>query len=132
MHRGKFSDPLCNAGIDSVGVPSRSHTAAALTFLSMALASLGVSSEAAGAENPEISMKRSAQRLSFTNEEIMDGFYKIAFGPELQFDRHAARIRKFDEPVRVFVINYGGADRRDKIAAVIAEFAPWLIIWTSR
>jgi DUF2927 family protein len=66
-------------------------------------------------------MKRSAQRLSFTNEEIMDGFSKIAFGPELQFDRHAARIRKFEEPVRVFVINHGGADRRDKIAAVVAE-----------
>ena len=87
---------------------ARPRTVLAAIGLAAALASVGVAGEAAGAENPEITMKRSAQRLSFTNEEIMDGFYKIAFGAELQLDRHAARIRKFDEPVRVFVINYGG------------------------
>ena len=93
----------------------------AATGLAAALAYVGVASEAAGAENPEISVKRSAQRLSFTNEEIMDGFYKIAFGAELQLDQPVERIRKFDEPVRVFVINQGERGRLKRIAAVIGD-----------
>jgi len=121
MNRGKTCDLPWLSGGGGVRLRARPRTVLAAIGLAAALASVGVAGEAAGAENPEITMKRSTQRLSFTNEEIMDGFYKIAFGPELQFDRHAARIRKFDEPVRVFVINHGEADRRDKIAAVVAE-----------
>ncbi len=51
----------------------------------------------------------------------MDGFFKTAFHAELQFDRRGERIRKFDEPVRVFVISRGAPDRRADIAAIIAD-----------
>jgi hypothetical protein len=51
----------------------------------------------------------------------MDGFFKTAFHAELQFDRRGERIRKFDEPVRVFVISRGAPDRRAEIATIIAD-----------
>jgi hypothetical protein len=73
------------------------------------------------AENAEISIRRSAQRTNFTNDEIMDGFFKIAFGAELQIGPRADRIRKFDEPVRIFVVNRGIPDRRAELAAITAD-----------
>jgi hypothetical protein len=82
---------------------------------------LGIASDPARSDSSEISNRQAAQRTSFTDDEILDGFYKIAFGAELQFDRRAARIRKFDEPVRVFVVNRGKPDRRAEIAAIVAD-----------
>ncbi len=76
---------------------------------------------AALAENSDISIRRLLERTSFTDTEIKDGFFKTAFRAELQFDRHVGRIRKFDEPVRVFVVDRGAPDRRADIAAVIAD-----------
>jgi hypothetical protein len=38
-----------------------------------------------------------SERTSFTNDEIKDGFFKIAFDAELQLGTHVGRIRKFDE-----------------------------------
>jgi hypothetical protein len=73
------------------------------------------------AENAEIGARRLAERTSFDNDEIIGGFLKIAFGAELQFGRRADRIRKFDEPVRVFVVNRGTPDRRADVAAVVAD-----------
>jgi len=89
--------------------------------LSVMIGTFGVAVEAAHTEDSEISVRRSTQRTSFTNDEIMDGFYKVAFGAELQFDRRIERIRKFDEPVRVFVDNRGKPSRRADIAAVVAD-----------
>jgi len=76
---------------------------------------------AAAAENSDISIRRLLERTSFSDAEIKDGFFKTAFRAELQFDRRAERIRKFDEPVRVFVVDRGTPDRRAEIAAVIAD-----------
>jgi hypothetical protein len=39
----------------------------------------------------------------------------------LQLDAPAERVRKFDEPVRIFVINSGEPDRRSEINAVVAD-----------
>jgi len=75
----------------------------------------------ANAETPEIASRRAAERTDFTNEEIRDGFFKIAFGAELQLDAPAERVRKFDDPVRIFVISAGGRDRRSEIAAVVDD-----------
>src|SRR5579859_1313449 len=86
----------------------------------MAIATMLVSGYPARAENGEISLRRSLERTSFTNNEIMDGFFKVAFGAELQTGARAERIRKFDGPVRVFV-EQGTADRRAEIATVIAD-----------
>jgi hypothetical protein len=75
----------------------------------------------AGAENPDISSRRASERLDFTNDEIKDGFFKIAFKAEMQIDAPVERIRKFDEPVRIFVDSKGLPDRRSEIAAVVAD-----------
>jgi hypothetical protein len=77
--------------------------------------------DAARAENPAIASRRAAERKSFTDDEIKDGFFKIAFRGELQFGPGDERIRKFEEPVRLFVINRGAPDRRAAIAAVVAD-----------
>src|SRR5262249_27545674 len=55
------------------------------------------------------------------NEEIRDGFFKIAFDAELQLGKHVGRIRKFDEPVRVFVFGQADPKRRAEIAAIIDD-----------
>jgi hypothetical protein len=75
----------------------------------------------ASAENVEVSARRGVERTGFTNEEIVDGFFKIAFGAELRVDGGGDRIRKFEAPVRVFIDNRAQADRSDIIAAVVAD-----------
>lgn len=91
------------------------------TLALAAVALGGTISRAAQAENADISIRRATERTIFSNDEIKDGFFKTAFHAELQFDRRAERIRKFDEPVRIFVINRGAPDRSAEIAAIVAD-----------
>lgn len=94
---------------------------AAVIFISVAFAIYGSLICPAQAENPDISSRRASDQTSFSDGEIKDGFYKIALRAELQFDRRVERIRKFDEPVRVFVVNRGAPDRRAEIAKIVAD-----------
>ena len=92
----------------------------------MALAALavtfaGMNARPAHAEDPDISSRRAAERTDFTDAEIKDGFFKIAFNAELQLGAPADRVRKFDEPVRIFLDSKGTPDRRPEIAAVIDD-----------
>ena len=87
-------------------------------FVMAALAGAGCLS--ARAENPDIASRRAAERTDFSNDEIREGFFKIAFGAELQLDTPAGRVRKFDEPVRIFV-ETASADRRNELAHVVAD-----------
>jgi hypothetical protein len=75
------------------------------------------------AESPEITSRRASQRVDFTDDEIRDGFFKIAFGAELRTDAKAKRVRKFDEPVRIFVAGSTRSDRKAVIADVVADIA---------
>src|ERR1700733_9437866 len=75
----------------------------------------------AHAEDPGISSRRASERTDFTDAEIKDGFFKIAFNPELQLGAPAERVRKFDEPVRIFLESKGEPDRRPEIEAVVAD-----------
>ena len=75
----------------------------------------------ARAQDPDITSRRAAERTDFTNDEIRDGFLKIAFGPELQLGAHVERVRKFDEPVRIFVASLSGPDRHSEIAAIVDD-----------
>jgi hypothetical protein len=93
----------------------------AVIVLLEAIALLVIAGAPAHSENAEIIMRRAAERTSFTDAEILDGFFKLAFSAELQFDRDAERIRKFDEPVRVAVLGPGESGRRAELAAVIAD-----------
>jgi hypothetical protein len=98
------------------------HLVSRLAFV-LALSSIALAGSVgqSPAENAEISIRRSAQRTNFTNDEIKDGFFKIAFGAELQIGPRVERIRKFDEPVRIFVANRGTPDRRADVAAITAD-----------
>jgi hypothetical protein len=75
----------------------------------------------AHAEEDEISVRRAAQRTAFSDAEIADGFFKITFGAEMNFRGKVDRIRKYDEPVRVFIENRAKPDRSDGVAEVIAD-----------
>jgi DUF2927 family protein len=75
----------------------------------------------AHAEDSDISKRRASERTEFTDDEIKDGFFKIAFRAELQLGAPAERVRKFDEPVRIFVIGNGLPDRRPQLAAIVAD-----------
>jgi len=89
-----------------------------LVVIAMALA---VGDRPAHAEDPNISNRRASERTEFSYDEIKNGFFKLAFHAELQFDARAERLRKFDEPVRIFVINKGLPDRAAEIAAIVAD-----------
>jgi hypothetical protein len=93
--------------------------AIALAVIAITLA--GIGSGPANAENPDISSRRGSERRDFTNDEIKDGFLKIALNAELQLGAQAERIRKFDEPVRIFVVSQALPDRRPELAAIIAD-----------
>ncbi|MGO9399503.1 MAG: DUF2927 domain-containing protein [Xanthobacteraceae bacterium] len=93
----------------------------AFAFTTGAIMLDGIVSFSAHAENDAISIRRAAERTSFSNEEIKDGFFKTAFRAELQFGRHDERIRKFDEAVRVFVDNHGSPGRTADIAAIVED-----------
>ncbi|SHL80489.1 Protein of unknown function [Bradyrhizobium lablabi] len=82
---------------------------------------IGLGNSAANAENPDITSRRASERKDFTNDEIRDGFFKIAFNAELQIGAPAERVRKFDEPVRIFVVSKGLPDRRSEIAAIVDD-----------
>src|SRR3984957_9295345 len=92
----------------------------ALTVSIFLTALTGAGCLSAHAENPDIASRRAAERTDFSNDEIREGFFKIAFGAELQLDKPAGRVRKFDEPVRIFV-ETESADRRNELAKVVAD-----------
>src|SRR5258708_11995980 len=92
-----------------------------ITLASSAIALAGIGSVPANAENPDISSRRASERTDFTNDEIKDGFFKIAFNAELQLGAPVERVRRFDEPVRIFVVSKAAPDRRSEIAAIVDD-----------
>jgi Protein of unknown function (DUF2927) len=92
-----------------------------MAFAWIVLMLAGVGCGPASAENSDISSRRAAERTDFTNDEIKDGFFKIAFSAELQLGVPVERVRKFDEPVRIFVVSKGLPDRRSEIAVIVAD-----------
>ena len=75
---------------------------------------------AAAGELPAIASRQRAEKKSFTDGEIVEGFLKTAFGAEYHLAGRVDRIRKFDEPVRVFA-DGDRADRKTQLAKVVAD-----------
>ena len=75
---------------------------------------------AAAAEIPAIAARQRAEKKTFTDGEITDGFLKTAFGAEYHLAGRVDRIRKYDMPVRVFA-DGNRADRKTQLAKVIAD-----------
>ena len=86
-----------------------------LTFLVIGAAS------PARAEDPEIAKRRAGEQKTFTDAQIFDGFFKIAFGAEMRIAGRTDRIRKYDRPVRVFAESRAQPDRRGAVGEVVAD-----------
>jgi hypothetical protein len=75
----------------------------------------------AAAENSEIAHRRATEQKSFTDEEIIEGFFKVTFGAEFHIASGINRIRKYEGAVRVYIDNLVTPDRSPQVAAVIAD-----------
>jgi hypothetical protein len=116
--------PLPQAGASASARASVASTRSIRTAIAIALGAIafaGIGGRPANAENPDISSRRASERTDFTNDEIKDGFFKIAFNAELQLGAPVERVRKFDEPVRIFVVSKAVPDRRPEIAAIVDD-----------
>src|SRR5665213_905842 len=106
----------------SMRAHSRSHLVH--RFLAVALIGAGlcaiIPTPAAAAEIAAIASRRSAEKKSFTDSEIIDGFFKTAFGAEYHLAGRVDRIRKYDTPVRVFA-DGNRPDRKAQLAKVVAD-----------
>jgi len=76
---------------------------------------------AAAGEIPAIASRQRAEKKSFTDSEIIEGFFKTAFGAEYHLAGRVDRIRKYDMPVRVFSDGAPRADRKAQLAKVVAD-----------
>jgi hypothetical protein len=77
----------------------------------------------AAAEIPGIVSRQRAEKKTFTDSEIIDGFLKTAFGAEYHLAGRVDRIRKYDTPVRVFVDGVHRNNRKAQLAKVVADIA---------
>lgn len=90
-----------------------------LACVAMALAALLSPASAVAAEGA--SARRAAAKVTFTDAEIADGFFKVAFGAEYRLAGPSDRIRKFTGPVRVAIEGAPLRRRRATLAAIVAE-----------
>ena len=74
----------------------------------------------ASAEIPAVASRQRAEKKTFTDGEITDGFFKTAFGAEYHLAGRVDRIRKYDMPVRVFA-DGNRPDRKAQLAGVVAD-----------
>ena len=77
---------------------------------------------AAAAEIPAVVQRQRIERKVFTDSEIVEGFFKTAFGAEYHLAGRVDRIRKYDAPVRVFA-DGNRADRKAQLAKIVADIA---------
>ena len=75
------------------------------------------------ADMPNIAARQRAEKKTFTDAEIIDGFLKTAFGAEYHLAGRVDRIRKYDVPVRVFVDGNSRADRKAQLVGVITDIS---------
>src|SRR5258708_37002825 len=74
----------------------------------------------AAAEIPAVVARQRAEKTSFTNAEIVEGFLKTAFGAEYHLAGRVDRIRKYNMPVRVFA-DGGRAERKAQLAKFVVD-----------
>jgi hypothetical protein len=89
-------------------------------FLAALIGAIGLAT-VGHAEDREIAKRRAAERKTFTDAEIFDGFFKVSFGAEMRLAGRVDGIRKYDGPVRVYVENRAKLDRTAQIADVVAD-----------
>jgi hypothetical protein len=97
-----------------------------LRISAVVLAGLGLGDvvwlPAASAEIPGIASRQRVEKKTFTDNEILDGFFKTAFGAEYHLAGRVDRIRKYDAPVRVFA-DGNRPDRKAQLTKVVTDIA---------
>ncbi len=81
----------------------------------------GFALAAVGAENSQIAGRRAAEKTTFTDAEIAEGFFKTAFGAELRISGQSDRIRKYEAPIRVYSDSRAEPNRRREVIEVVAD-----------
>ncbi len=76
----------------------------------------------ATAEMPTVASRQRAEKKTFTDSEIIDGFLKTAFGAEYHLAGRVDRIRKYQTPVRVFA-DGNRSDRKTQLSRIVADIA---------
>jgi len=99
----------------------RRHTFLIATALATLTTAIALPPPAA-AELPAIAARQRAEKKNFTDSEIVEGFFKTAFGAEYHLAGRVDRIRKYEVPVRVFADGIR-ADRKAQIATIVADIA---------
>jgi len=74
------------------------------------------------AEIPAVASRQRVERKTFTDAEIVEGFFKTSFGAEYHLAGRVDRIRKYVHPIRVFA-DGRRADRKAQLTRVVAEIA---------
>jgi Protein of unknown function (DUF2927) len=95
------------------------------SMLAIALAALALDlalPSLASAELPAIAQRQRTEKKSFTDSEIVEGFFKTAFGAEYHLAGRVDRIRKYEGPVRVFA-DSNRPDRKAQLAKIVADIA---------
>lgn len=75
------------------------------------------------ADNTEVAARKRGEKTDFTDAQIIDGFFKTAFGAEYHLAGRVDRIRKYDRPVRVYAEGEVSSERRTQLTAVVADIA---------
>jgi len=105
--------------MSAVSRSSHAHPIFAVALAAVVFGSV-VRQPAASAEIPTIASRQRAEKKTFTDGEIMEGFLKTAFGAEYHLAGRVDRIRKYDMPVRVFA-DGNRPDRQAQLAKVVAD-----------
>jgi hypothetical protein len=116
--------PADCGSVGAMSSPGRPSHIIRILAVSLAGIAFGVIWEpAASAEIPAIASRQRAEKKTFTDSEIIEGFFKTAFGAEYHLAGRVDRIRKYDMPVRVFAEDAGHPDRKAQLAKVVADIA---------
>ena len=102
-------------------IPSRTRPNIALIKSVVAFVIAAAAMAASAEQRHGIASRGQVQRTAFSDAEIIDGFFKIALGAELDLAGSTERIRKFDGPVRVAVETRAKPDRRSQVASVVRD-----------
>ena len=95
------------------------RSAGILAIVAALMVALVWSPALTASENPAVAMRKRAERKSFTDAEIVEGFFKTAFGAEFHLAGRIDRIRKYETPVRIYA--EGRPDRKAQLASVVAD-----------
>ena len=116
----ELSHSRARASDDAMNAPaSRAARLVAIVLAGITLGSLAMPAHCA--ENPTVAARQRAEKKTFTDSEIVEGFFKTAFGAEFHLAGRVDRIRKYAMPVRVFATGVNRRDRKAQLAKVVAD-----------